>query len=128
MYDQINSQFTASTKQFADSAMKAQQVAFEGFERVLGLQLKSFEQQIGATMAFLGEAAEVRDFEAAKAFFPKSVALIKDSAEQMYSTSQEVLGQTLKTNEALGLLVKNGFESANETVVKAAKASKAAAK
>jgi hypothetical protein len=128
MYDQINNQFTASTKQFADNAMKAQQVAFEGFERVLGLQLKTFEQQIGATMAFLGEAVEVRDFEAAKAFFPKSVALIKDSAEQMYSTSQEVLGQTIKTNEALGLLVKNGFESANETVVKAVKASKVAAK
>jgi len=128
MYDQINTQFASSTKQFAENALKAQQLAFEGFERVLGLQLKSFEQQVGATLSFIGEAAEVRDFEAAKAFFPKSVSLIKDSAEQLYSTSQEVLGQTLKTNEALTQLVKAGFDTANESVVKAAKASKVAAK
>lgn len=128
MYDQINAQFTASTKQFADNALKAQQLAFEGLERVVGLQLKTVEQQLGATFAFLGEAAEVRDFEAAKAFWPKSVALMKDSAEQLYSVSQEVFGQTLKTSEALGQLAKAGFEAANEGVVKAAKTSKAAAK
>ena len=124
MYDQINTQFVSSTKQFADNALKAQQLAFEGIEKVVGLQLKSFEQQLGATFAFLGEAAEVRDFEAAKAFWPKSVALMKDSAEALYSTSQEVFGQTLKTSEALGQLAKTGFEAANEGVVKAAKGAK----
>ena len=128
MYDQINTQFVSSTKQFADNALKAQQLAFEGIEKVVGLQLKSFEQQLGATFAFLGEAAEVRDFEAAKAFWPKSVALMKDSAEALYSTSQEVFGQTLKTSEALGQLAKTGFEAANEGVVKAAKGAKPAAK
>lgn len=128
MYDQINSQFVSSTKQFADNALKAQQLAFEGIEKVVGLQLKTFEQQLGATFAFLGEAAEVRDFEAAKAFWPKSVALMKDSAEALYSTSQEVFGQTLKTSEALGQLAKTGFEAANEGVVKAAKSAKPAAK
>jgi len=127
MYEQMNSQFLSLGKNFADAAVKAQGVALAGFEKIAGLQLKAVESQVSASNAFWAEATEVRDFEAAKAFWPKGVQLAKDSAEKLYSTNQEVLGLTLKTNEALGNLIKGSFEATNETVAKQVNAVKKAA-
>ena len=127
MYEQINSQFLSLGKNFADAAVKAQGVALAGFEQIAGLQLKAVESQVSASNAFWAEATEVRDFEAAKAFWPKGVQLAKDSAEKLYSTNQEVFGLTLKTNEALGNLIKGSFEATNETVAKQVNAVKKAA-
>jgi len=107
-------------KQFAQSAVKANLLAFEGFEKALGLQLKSAENSIRSTLAFLAEAAEVDSLDAAKAIWPKGAALVKDSTEAAYAASQEVLGQTLKTGEAITNLYKAQFESANESLLKAA--------
>ncbi len=122
---QFTNPFAPLAKQFAQSAVKANLLAFEGFERALGVQLKSAEASVRSTLAFLAEAAEVDSLDAAKAIWPKGVALVKDSSEAAYSTSQEVLGQTLKTGEAIGNLYKAQFESANESLLKAApKASK----
>ena len=73
------------------------------------------------------EASEVRDFDGAKAIWPKGIQLAKESAEKLYSTNQEVLGLTLKTNEALGNLIKGSFEATNETVTKQVNAVKKAA-
>ena len=44
--------------------------------------------------------------EAAKAFFPKGINLARESAEQFYGVGQEAMGQTLKTSEAIGALVR----------------------
>lgn len=126
MFEQFNAQFVTATKQFADSALKANSLALQNFERAVGVQLKTFESGVTATVAFLGEAAEVRDLEGAKAIWPKGVALVKSSGEQFYNAGQEVFGQTLKTSEAIGQLYKSQFEAANEGLVKTAtKAAKA---
>jgi phasin family protein len=127
MYEQMNSQFLSLGKNFADAAVKAQSVALAGFERIADLQLKAVESQVNASTAFFAGASEVRDFEAAKAFWPKSVQMAKESAEKLYSTNQEVLSQTLKTNEELGNLIKGSLEATNETVTKQVNAAKKAA-
>ena len=120
MIEQMNSQMLAMGKNYADMAMKFQSLTMAGFERIADLQLKTFENRMSATAEFLSEASEVRDLEAAKAFFPKGVQLAKESAEKLYATSQEVFGVTLKTNEAIGSLVKGSFEMANENMTKQA--------
>lgn len=117
---QFSNPFAPFAKQFAQSAVKANLLAFEGFERALGLQLKSAEANVRSTLAFMAEAAEVDSVDAAKAIWPKGVALVKDSSEAAYSIGQEVLGQTLKTGEAISNLYKAQFESANESLLKAA--------
>ena len=125
MFEQFNSQFVNATKQFADSALKANSLALQNFERAVGVQLKTFESGVTATVAFFGEAAEVRDLEGAKTIWPKGVALVKASSEQFYNAGQEVFGQTLKTSEAIGQLYKSQFDAANDGIVKtAAKAAK----
>ena len=125
MFEQFNSQFVNATKQFADSALKANSLALQNFERAVGVQLKTFESGVTATVAFLGEAAEVRDLDGAKTIWPKGVALVKASSEQFYNAGQEVFGQTLKTSEAIGQLYKSQFDAANDGIVKtAAKAAK----
>ncbi|TAH47813.1 MAG: phasin family protein [Elusimicrobia bacterium] len=127
MYEQFNSQFLSLGKTFADAAVKAQGVALAGFEKIADVQLKAVEKQVNASSAFWSEASEVRDFDGAKAIWPKGVALAKESAEKLYNTNQEVLGITLKTNEALGNLIKGSFEATNETVTKQVNAVKKAA-
>jgi len=116
MYNQINSDFVSLTKQFADSALKANSLALANFEQLVGLQLKTVESRVNATVAFFSEAAEVRDIEGARAIMPKGVNLVRESAEQFYGVTQEALGQTLKASEAIGTLVKGQFEAANEVV------------
>lgn len=128
MFTQINSQFVSMTKQFADSALKANSLALANFEQLVGLQLKTVESRVNATVSFLGEAAEVRDMEGAKAIWPKGVNLARESAEQFYGVTQEAFGQTLKTSEAIGTLVKDQFEAANEAVRETASEGVAAAR
>lgn len=127
MYEQMNSQFLSLGKNFADVAAKVQSVAMSGFESIAGLQMKAVENHVSASNAFWAEASEVRDFEAAKAIWPKGIQLAKESAEKMYATNQEVLGLTLKTNEQLGNLIKGSFEATNEAVAKQVNSVKKAA-
>jgi hypothetical protein len=79
-----------------------------------------------ASVDFWSEAAEVRDMEGAKAIWPKGLQLAKESAEKLYSTSQEVFGESLKATEAMGSLAKGSFESTNETITKQVNAAKKA--
>jgi len=118
MYEQINSQFLALSKSFTDTAFKAHSLAVEGFERITDLQLKTLENRVNATVEFFSEAAEVRDFDALKAFWPKSVNIVKETTEKFYANGQEVFGVTLKTSEALGQLAKGQFEAANDNFAK----------
>ena len=119
MFDTINQPVFDFSKQLAESALKAQALALQNFEQVASLQLKTVETRVNATFAFLGEAAEVRDFDGVKAMWPKGVALVKESGEQFYALGQEALTRTVKTNEAISNLVKAQVETANECLSKA---------
>ena len=113
MYN-INEQFAAASRQFADSAAQVNRLALENAEKVFGLQLAAFEESAYATFAFLGEIAEVRDFEGFKAVWPKGVQIARENVERSVSTGQEVFGRTLKTNEAIAQIAKAQVESATE--------------
>lgn len=119
MFDTINQPVFDFSKQLAESALKAQALALKNFEQVANLQLKTVETRVNATFAFLGEAAEVRDFDGVKAIWPKGVALVKESGEEFYALGQETLTRTVKTNEAIGDLVKAQVETAKEGLTKA---------
>ena len=131
MFEQINIQPLALSKSYTDAFVKAQGLALAGFERITELNLKTFEDRVKASVDFWSEAAEVRDIEAAQAFWPKSAQFMKDSAEKLYANSQEVLGISLKTSEAIGALAKSSFDTAskqvNDTIGKATKIGKKAA-
>ena len=118
MYEQINNQALAFSKSFADTAFKANSLAVEGFERITSLQLKTLENRVAATVEFWTEAAEVRDFDAFRSFWPKGVNLMKETTEKLYANGQEVFSLAVKTSEAIGQLAKGSFENANETFTK----------
>ena len=129
MYQDLNEQFTTASRQFADTATQVNRLALENAEKVFGLQLAAFEENANAAFAFWGEVAEARDFDGLKAVLPKGMQVARENAERAVSTGQEVLGRTLKANEAIGQIAKGQFEAATaqaqaqaETVVKAAKA------
>lgn len=126
---QINEQFAAATRQFADAAAQVNRLALTNAEEVFGLQLAAIEQSVNATFAFWGELAEVRDADGFKAVWPKGVQVARENVERSISTGQEVLGRTLKANEAIGQVAKGQFEAAAaqaqagvEKVTKATKA------
>jgi hypothetical protein len=125
MYEQASNQFLALSKQAAENFIKANAIAIEGFEKLMDIQLKVIEDRVKVATDLMGQAGEVKDFEAARANFPKSVSLVKDSAEKFYATSQEVTGVLAKTGEAFSQLFKGSVEAANDSVVKATKAAKA---
>ena len=123
-----NNPFASTARQFAQSALKANTLALEGFENIMKLQLKGFESGIQSSVAFMSEAADVSDMDDAKSIWPKSASLVKDSSEQLYATSQEMMGQALKTSEAIGQVLRDQFQVANDSFTKAAtKAKKVAA-
>ena len=125
MSAQLNEQFTTFTHQFAAAAARANRLALENAETIFGLQLKAFEKNIDATTAYFTELSEIRDVEAYKTVLPKGLQVAKENAERAAAAGQEVIGLTLKTNEALGQLAKSQFEAASEsaqaTVAKATK-------
>lgn len=120
MFEQINNQSLNLGKNYTDALVKAQSVAMAGFERITELNLKTFEDRVKASVEFWTEAAEVRDFEAAKAISAKGVLLAKESAEKLYANGQEVFGISLKTSEEIGSLAKGSFENTTETLAKQA--------
>jgi Phasin protein. len=127
--NEINEQFANATRQFADAAVQANRLALANAQEIFGLQLAAVEKNATATFAFFGELAEVRDADGLKAVLPKGVQVARENVERAVSTGQEVLGRTLKANEAIGQIAKGQFEAATaqakaqaETVAKAAKA------
>ena len=125
MSAQLNEQFTTFTHQFAAAAARANRLALENAETIFGVQLKTLEKNIDATTAYFTELSEIRDVEAYKTVLPKGLQVAKENAERAAAAGQEVIGLTLKTNEALGQLAKSQFEAASEsaqaTVAKATK-------
>ena len=125
MYEQASNQFLALSKQAAETFIKANAIAVEGFEKLIDTQLKTIEERVKAATDLMGQAGEVKDFDAARVSFPKSVNLVKDSAEKFYATSQEVTSVLVKTGEAYGQLFKGTVEAANDSVAKVTKVAKA---
>ena len=115
MSAQLNEQFTTFTHQFAAAAARANRLALENAETIFGVQLKTLEKNIDATTAYFTELSEIRDVEAYKSVLPKGLQVAKENAERAAAAGQEVIGLTLKTNEALGQLAKSQFEAASET-------------
>jgi len=123
----FNEQFTATARQFTDTAAQINRLALDNAQEVFGLQLSALGQNADATFAFLGEAAQVRDFDGFKTLLPRSVQVARETVERTVSTGQEVFTRTVKTNEAIANIAKSQVESATvkaqaeaEKVVKAA--------
>src|SRR5690606_19470565 len=124
---QSNDQFTAATRQFADTAAQINRLTLENAQKVFGLQLATLEESAEATFAFLGEAAEVRDFDSLKTLLPKGAQVARENVERSINAGQEVFGRTVKTNEAIAEIAKSQVEAASvqaqaeaDKVVKAA--------
>ena len=109
---QYNEQFAAATRQFADTAARIGQLTLDNAQKVFGLQLATLEENAEATFSFLGEAAEVRDFDGFKTLLPKGVQIARENVERTISVGQEVFGSTVKTNEAIAQLAKAQLETA----------------
>ncbi|MDI9237655.1 phasin family protein [Lysobacter sp. LF1] len=112
MYQPFNEQFAAATRQFADTAAQVNRLALDNAEAVFGLQLSAIEDRVNATFAFLGEAAEARDFESLKTLWPKGAQVARENVERGIATGQEVFGRTLKAQGAITELAKSQFEAA----------------
>ncbi|RCS29396.1 phasin family protein [Rhodanobacter denitrificans] len=129
MTQQLNNQLFAFTKQFTDSAFKAQSLALKGLETVAELQLKALEEQTKVSSEFVAEVLETRDINGLRSLWEKGASLSRDNAERAVAVSQEVLAITQKTAESLNALVQEQRQAANDAVAApAAAAKKAAAK
>ena len=117
MYQPFNEQFAAATRQFAETAAQANRLALDNASAVFGLQLAAIEERVNATLAFFGEAAEVRDLDGLKTLWPKGVQVARENLERGVSTGQEVFGRTLKTQGAITELAKSQFEAAAKTTL-----------
>jgi len=125
----INEQFAAASRQFADTAAQVNRLALDNAEQVFGLQLATLEKNAAAAFAFWSELANIRDLDGLKAAWPKGVQVARENVERSISAGQEVIGRTVKTQEAIGQIAKGRIEAATaeaqaevENVAKAAKA------
>lgn len=110
MYQQFNEQFAVATRQFADTAAQINRLALDNAQALFGLQLSALEERASATFAFMNEAVQARDIDSAKNLWPKGVQVARENFERAVSTGQEVLGRTVKTNEAIGEIAKSQME------------------
>ncbi|MEO7068289.1 MAG: phasin family protein [Rhodanobacter sp.] len=127
MTQQFNTQFFDFTKQFSDSAFKAQSLALKSLETVAGLQLKSLEQQAAVSAEFVAAAMETRDADGLRTLWEKGASLSRDNAERNVAVSQEIIAITQKAAESMNALVQEQRQAANDAVaapVAAKKASK----
>jgi hypothetical protein len=128
MTQQLNNQLFAFTKQFTDSAFKAQSLALKGLETVAELQLKALEQQAQVSAEFVAEAMETRDVSGLRSLWEKGTSLSRDNAERAVAISQEVIAITQKTAESMNALVQEQRQAANDAVTAPIAAAKKAAK
>lgn len=121
MFEQMNSQVLSSTKQFAETMVKFNAIAVDSFEKMIDIQLKSFEERANVFADFMEQAAVVRDAEGVRAFLPKSVSMVKNSAESNIASSQQLAGVFTKGSEQVLGLVKGQVDVANEAMVNSSK-------
>ena len=128
MTQQLNNQLFAFTKQFTDSAFKAQSLALKGLETVAELQLKALEEQTKVSAEFVTDVMETRDVDGLRGLWEKGSSLSRENAERAVAVSQEVLSITQKTAESLTALVQEQRQAANDAVTAPVAGKKAAAK
>ena len=117
---QFNDQFASASRQFADTAGQVSRLALSNTEQVFGLQFAAIEKNVNATFAFWGELAQTRDLDGLKTLLPKGMQVARENFERSVSTGQEVMGHTVKTNEAIGEIAKGQFERTSAQVKDAA--------
>ena len=126
---QFNEQFTAATRQFADTAARINRLALENAEKVFGLQMAALEESANATFAYWGQLAEARDFNGMRDVVPAGVQIARENTERAIATGQEIYESTVKTNEAITQIAKGEVEQAvAKAQAEGEKAVKAAAK
>ena len=111
-FNQFNDQFASASRQFADTAGQVSRLALSNAEQVFGVQLAAIEQNVNATFAFWGQLAEARDVDGLKSLWPTGVQVARENVQRALSAGQDVIGRTLKTNEAIGQIAKGQFERA----------------
>jgi len=111
-FNQFNDQFASASRQFADTASQVSRLALGNAEQVFGVQLAAIEQNVNATFAFWGQLAEARDVDGLKALWPNGVQVARENVQRAIDAGQDVIGRTLKTNEAIGQIAKGQFERA----------------
>lgn len=112
MYQQINEQFAAASRQFADAAARAQRLTLDNAQTVFGLQLATFEQNMDASLSWLNELGAARDMDGLKAVLPKGAQVARENVERTLGTGREVMELNVKTTEALAEIAKNQAETA----------------
>ncbi len=127
MTQHINNQLFAFTKQFTDSAFKAQSLALKSLETVADLQLKALEQQAKVSAEFVAEAMETRDVNGLRSLWEKGASLGRENAERSVAVSQEIIAIAQKTAESMNALVQEQRQAANDAVVAPIVAAKKAA-
>src|SRR3546814_17714443 len=98
MYQDFNEQFANATRQFADTATQVNSLALENAEKVLGLQLATFEENANAAFAFWGEVAQDRDLDGMKPALPQDEQDARENVKRAVSTGRAVFGRHLKAN------------------------------
>lgn len=111
MNQQFNEQFATASRQFADTAAQINRLALGNAQAVYALQLAAIEERVNATFAFWGEAAEARDLDGLKTLMPKVAQIARENIERAVATGQEVLGQTVKTQQSIGDIAKSQIEA-----------------
>lgn len=126
---QFNEQFTAATRQFADTAARINRLALENAEKVFGLQMAALEESANATFAYWGQLAEAHDFNGLRDIVPAGVQVARENTERAIATGQEIYDNAVKTNEAIAQIAKGEVEQAvAKAQAEGEKAVKAAAK
>ena len=127
--NQFNDQTTKTMTQFADVAANVNRLALDNAQKAFGLQLATIEENTAAAFAFWGELTNVRDFDGLKEVMPKGAQIARATPERSMGTMQEVMANSVKTNEAIGSLAKGQFEAATaQAKAEVEKVSKAASK
>ena len=111
MYQQqINEQFAATTRQFAETAARVNRLAIENVEQVFSLQIATLEENASATFAFWNQLTEARDFNGLRDVVPAGVQVARENTERTIAAGQEIYDRTLKTNEAIAQITKGEME------------------
>ena len=130
MYQQqFNEQFTAATRQFADTAARINRLAIENAEQVFGLQLAAIEEAASSNFAFWNQLTEARDLNALRNAMPAGIQVARENVERAVATGQEIYDLTAKANEAITQIAKGEMEQvAAKAQAEAEKVVKTAAK
>lgn len=128
MYETINKQALALSKQFTNNMIKAQGETLKMLEKISSVQLKAVESQAAANAAFAGEASKANDMDSIRALWEKSADFSRESAEKAYATQQNVMEILAKNAETVGELAREQVEAGNEAVNASAQAASKKAK